>query len=122
MVRFRYRPGQTESEDFPQKICDLPARGYNAHWTRNIIFNPDGSKMVVTVGSGTNVDVESDPLRGTISEYNPDGTGHQFVAQGTRNPVGLAWEPDSGKLWVLSQSLCPILQMERKGREKYPVW
>ena len=100
VVRFRYRPGQTESEDFPQKILDLPARGYNAHWTRNIIFNPDGSKMVVTVGSGTNVDVESDPLRGTISEYNPDGTGHQFVAQGTRNPVGLAFNPMTGKLWA----------------------
>ena len=100
VVRFRYRPGQTESEDFPQKICDLPARGYNAHWTRNVIFNRDGSKMLVTVGSGTNVDVESDPLRGTISEYDPDGAGHRFVAQGTRNPVGLALNPTTGKLWA----------------------
>jgi glucose/arabinose dehydrogenase len=103
LVRFKYRPGQTQSEDFPQKVCDLPAGGYNAHWTRNVIFNGEGSKMYVTVGSGTNVDVESDPMRGTISEYNPDGTGHRFATQGTRNPIGLAFNPTTGKLWAAVQ-------------------
>ncbi len=103
VVRFKYTPGQTKAEGGPENICSLPARGYNQHWTRNVIFGPDGSKMYVSVGSGTNVDVESDPMRGTISEYNPDGTGHRFIAQGTRNPIGLAFNPTTGKLWAAVQ-------------------
>lgn len=99
VLRFRYTPGQIEAEDFPQKLCDLPSNGYNNHWTRNVIFNPEGSKMYVSVGSMTNVSVEP-PMRGTINEYNPDGAGHRFVAQGTRNPVGLAFNPSTGKLWA----------------------
>jgi glucose/arabinose dehydrogenase len=103
VLRFHYKPGQTESSDFPQKLCDLPSRGYNNHWTRNVLFSPDGSKMYVTVGSGTNVDIEKDPMRGTINEYNPDGSGHRFVTQGTRNPIGLAFNPTTGKLWAAVQ-------------------
>jgi glucose/arabinose dehydrogenase len=103
VVRFKYAPGQTKAEGSAEKICSLPARGYNAHWTRNVIFSPDSSKMYVSVGSGTNVDVESDPMRGTISEYNPDGTGQRFIAQGTRNPIGLAFNPTTGKLWAAVQ-------------------
>ncbi len=100
VVRFRYKAGQTKAEDAPEKICDLPGKGYNQHWTRNVIFSSDGSKMYVTVGSKTNVDAEPDPMRATISEYNPDGTGHRFVTQGTRNPIGLAFNPTTGKLWA----------------------
>lgn len=103
VLRFRYQPGQTESSDFPQKICDLPSNGYNNHWTRNVLFSPDGSKMYVTVGSRTNVDIEKDPMRGTINEYNPDGSAHRFVTQGTRNPIGLAFNPTTGKLWAAVQ-------------------
>ncbi|HLW78230.1 MAG TPA: PQQ-dependent sugar dehydrogenase, partial [Terriglobia bacterium] len=103
VILFRYQPGQIEAEDFPQKMCDLPSNGYNNHWTRNVIFNPDGSKMYVSVGSKTNVSVEPDPMRGTINEYNPDGTGHRFVTQGTRNPVGMAFNPTTGKLWATVQ-------------------
>ena len=103
VVRFRYKPGQTEAEDFFQRVCDLPAKGYNSHWTRNVLFSPDGSKMYVSVGSGTNVSVEADPMRGTINEYNPDGSGHRFVTQGTRNPIGLAFNPVTGKLWAAVQ-------------------
>lgn len=100
VVRFRYQPGQTKAEGAPQEICPLPAKGYNNHWTRNVLFSPDSLKMYVSVGSGTNVDVEPDPMRGTIDEYNPDGTGHRFLAQGTRNPIGLAFNPTTGKLWA----------------------
>ncbi|MGH9826729.1 MAG: PQQ-dependent sugar dehydrogenase, partial [Blastocatellia bacterium] len=70
------------------------------HWTRNVIFNPQGTKMYVTVGSATNVDAEKDPMRAEISEYNPDGTGHRFYATGTRNPVGLAFNPVTNALWA----------------------
>jgi len=101
VMRFRYKSGQTKAEGAPEKICDLPGQGYrNQHWTRNVVFRPDGAKMYITVGSQSNVDVEKDPMRGAISEYNPDGTGHRLFATGTRNPVGLAFYPSTGKLWT----------------------
>ncbi|HYM00251.1 MAG TPA: sorbosone dehydrogenase family protein [Blastocatellia bacterium] len=100
VVRFKYRTGQTKADGAPEKIADLPGFGYNQHWTRNVIFNPEGTKMYVTVGSATNVDAEKDPMRAEISEYNPDGTGHRFYATGTRNPVGLAFNPVTKALWA----------------------
>ncbi len=100
VVRFQYKPGQTQAEGAPEKICTLPGFGYLQHWTRNVVFSPDGSKMYVTVGSQTNVGVEKEPMRAAISEYNPDGTGHRLFVTGTRNPVGLAFNPSTGKLWT----------------------
>ena len=100
VVRFKYRPGQTKAEGEPEKIVELPGKGYNQHWTRNIVFSPDGSKMYVSVGSETNVNVEPDPRRAAISEYNPDGSGHRIFAGGLRNPVGMAFYPGSRTLWT----------------------
>ncbi|HXG59559.1 MAG TPA: sorbosone dehydrogenase family protein [Thermoanaerobaculia bacterium] len=100
VVRFRYRTGQTAAEGDPEKLAGLPARG---HWTRTVIFDPAGTKMYVAVGSQSNVDVEADPLRAAISEYNPDGSGHRIYASGTRNPVGMAFHPATGKLWAAVQ-------------------
>jgi glucose/arabinose dehydrogenase len=100
VVRFKYRPGQTKAEAAPEKIADLPGKGYRQHWTRNIIFSPDGSKMYVSVGSESNVNVEPDPRRAAISEYNPDGTSHRIYASGLRNPVGLAFHPSTRQLWT----------------------
>jgi glucose/arabinose dehydrogenase len=119
VVRFDYKPGQTMAGGPPEKIVDLPAsnaavdldtanrlkidisqtRGYN-HWTRNIVFNPAGTKMYVTVGSATNATPEADPRRGAINEYNPDGTAHRVFASGLRNPVGLAYFPGGNTLWT----------------------
>lgn len=103
VVRFRYRAGQTRAEGQPEKIADLPGKGYREHWTRNVIFNSDGSKMYVTVGSESNVSVEPDPMRAAIMEYNPDGTGKRIIASGTRNPIGLDFNPVTGRLWAAVQ-------------------
>ncbi len=100
VVRYKYNIGETKNTSAPEKIIDLPAQGYNNHWTRNLLFSPDGKKMYVSVGSGTNVDVESDARRAAISEYNPDGTGHRIYASGIRNPIGLAWNPITKELWT----------------------
>jgi glucose/arabinose dehydrogenase len=103
VVRFKYRPGQTKAEGSPEKIADLPMNGYREHWTRNVIFNPSGTKIYVTVGSKSNVDAGEEPMRAAISEFNPDGTGHRIYASGTRNPIGLAFNPTSGRLWAAVQ-------------------
>ncbi|MFY9609456.1 MAG: sorbosone dehydrogenase family protein, partial [Blastocatellia bacterium] len=103
VVRFKYKPGQTKAEAAPEKIADLPMHGYREHWTRNLIFNADGSKLYVTVGSKSNVDAGEEPMRAAISEFNPDGTGHRIIAAGTRNPIGLAWNPKTRQLWTAVQ-------------------
>ncbi len=100
VVRFKYKDGQTKADSAPEKIIDLPGKGYNQHWTRNLIFSPDGTKLFVTVGSETNVSVEPDPRRAAISVYDIDGKNHRIYAAGMRNPVGLAFNPVSKELWT----------------------
>ncbi len=100
VVRFRYKNGQTKAEGAPEKLIELTKGGYNQHWTRNLIFSPDGKKLFVSIGSETNVSVEADPRRAAISVYDPDGKNHRIFAGGLRNPIGLAWNPKSGELWT----------------------
>ena len=104
LVRYAYQPGQTRIVGPGTKVLDLPADGYNNHWTRNVVARPDGSKLYVSVGSGTNVDVErtdeKDPRRAAILEANPDGSGMRVFASGLRNPVGMDWQPATGALWT----------------------
>ena len=100
VVRFKYRPGQTQAEGEPERLVELTRGGYNQHWTRNIIFSPDGTKMFLSIGSETNVSEEEDPRRAAISVYDPDGKNHRIYASGLRNPIGLAWNPRTGELWT----------------------
>ncbi len=100
VVRYKYKSGQTKASGAPEKIIELTEGGYNQHWTRNILFAPDGKKLYVSIGSSGNVDIEKDERRAGISEYNPDGTGYRLYASGLRNPIGLAWNPANGQLWT----------------------
>jgi glucose/arabinose dehydrogenase len=100
IVRFRYKAGQTAAIGEPEKLVELTPGGYNQHWTRNILFSPDGTKMYVSIGSASNVRVETDPRRAAISVYDPDGKNHRIYAGGLRNPIGLAWNPKTGELWT----------------------
>jgi len=52
---YPYTTGDTEIKGAGKKILELPAGGYNNHWTRNLIVKPDQTKIYVTVGSGSNV-------------------------------------------------------------------
>ena len=103
VYRYPYTPGQLQIKDSAQKILDLPAGGYNNHWTRNLLPGIDGTKIYVTVGSGSNVGehgMDNEIRRACILEINPDGTGERTFASGIRNPVGLAWEPVTKTLWT----------------------
>jgi glucose/arabinose dehydrogenase len=69
------------------------------HWTRSLLFNRDHSKLYVTVGSGSNIDLGEDPMRAALHRYNPDGSGHETVATGLRNVIGLRWNPGTEDIW-----------------------
>ncbi len=103
LMRFPYQKGQTKIEGKGEKILDLPAGGYNNHWTRNIISNADGSKIYISVGSASNVGeygMDEENRRANILEINPDGSGEKIYASGLRNPVGMDWAPGTDVLWT----------------------
>ena len=108
IVRFPYRNGDLKARGPAQTVVDeiFPgahqARG--GHSTRDVAFSPDGKKMYVSVGSKSNIDDpdthKTEFHRANILEFNPDGSGVRVFASGIRNPVGLAFEPKTGKLWT----------------------
>lgn len=101
--KYPYTLGDDKLGDKGEKILDLPAGGYNNHWTRNLFSAADGEKIYVTVGSGSNVGengMEHEVDRAAILEINPDGSGKRVYASGLRNPVGLDHEPQSQTLWT----------------------
>jgi glucose/arabinose dehydrogenase len=103
LYRYPYKPGDTKITGKGQKIVALPAGGYNNHWTRNIIANADGTKIYISVGSGSNVaehGMENEVRRANILEVNPDGSGERIYASGLRNPVGMDWNPATKELWT----------------------
>jgi glucose/arabinose dehydrogenase len=105
VMRYPYNRGVIRITSPGEKIVDLPAGGYNNHWTRTIIFSPKGDKLYITVGSQTNVDEEGldakEPRRAAILECNPDGSGLRIFASGLRNPNGMDWAADTGALWTV---------------------
>ena len=104
VVRFPYKNGDLTASAKPEVIVpDIPGGGRlrgGGHWTRDVIFTPDGKKMFVSVGSHSNVNDDSLEFhRADVLQYNPDGTGFRIFASGIRNAVGIAIEPTTGLLW-----------------------
>ncbi len=103
VLSFPYRKGQTHLSGKPRTILALPGNGYHGHWTRNLIASPDGKKLLVTVGSSTNVaddGMEQEARRADILEIDPDGTNERVYASGLRNPVGAEFYPGTEVLWT----------------------
>ncbi len=73
------------------------------HWTRSLLFDRKGQKLYVGVGSGSNVDNGEPAVRAAINRFNPDGSGHEIFASGTRNPIGMDWYPGTDVLWAAVQ-------------------
>ncbi len=73
------------------------------HWTRAVLFDKDGKKMYVGVGSSSNVDAGDPEMRAAINRFNPDGSGHEIFASGTRNPTSIHWYPGTDTLWASVQ-------------------
>ena len=102
--RYPYQPGATQLRGPGEKIVELPVGGYNNHWTRNLLASADGSKLYITVGSGSNVGEHgeaNEEHRANVLEVNPDGRALRIFTAGMRNPVGLGWEPTTHVLWTV---------------------
>ncbi len=103
ILKFPYSSGNIRITAAGTKLADLPAGSINHHWTKNIIASADGKKLYASVGSNSNVaerGMEYEKERAAILEVDIATGTHRIFASGLRNPVGMAWEPQSGMLWT----------------------
>jgi glucose/arabinose dehydrogenase len=134
VIRFPYHNGDLKASGASQHIADLPAGG--GHWTRAVEFSPDGKRMFVAVGSGSNVDdPDTHPRekdRADILVCDPNNCQLKVYAYGIRNAGGgIAIDPQTGELWcsvnerdALGDNLVPdyITHVQEGGFYGWPWW
>jgi glucose/arabinose dehydrogenase len=73
------------------------------HWTRSLTFDSKGEKFYLGIGSESNVSPGEPERRAAISRCNPDGSGCELFATGTRNPTSIYLYPGTDVLWASVQ-------------------
>jgi glucose/arabinose dehydrogenase len=120
--RFPYKEGDLKVSGAAETIVpDIPGFARLAgggHWTRDVIFTKDGKYMLVSVGSGSNIDdPDTHPKefhRADVLEYTPEGKFVEVYASGIRNCVGEAVNPTTGELW------CSVNERDNLGNHLVP--
>ena len=124
VVRYPYKVGDRKASALPDIVVpELSPVGTGGHFTRDLVFSPDGRRMFVSVGSGSNVAEEmvkkspaqiktweaanglgatwgSEEKRADVLvfEVGSNKPGKVF-ATGIRNCAGLTMQPATGTLW-----------------------
>lgn len=104
VMRYHYDEGATRITDPGTEVTDLPGGPLNHHWTKSLLASPDGSKLYVGVGSNSNITengIGAEYRRAAVLEVDTATGGSRIYASGLRNPTGLQWEPQTGKLWAI---------------------
>ena len=119
VVRYPYRPGELKPAGPAETIVTGLPRG--GHWTRDLVFSDDGTRMFVSVGSRSNAadrwinaPWQSDEGRAVVLSFTPEGKDKRFFATGLRNCVGMAVQPGKGDLW------CSVNERDGLGDELPP--
>ena len=101
VVAFPYTAGASRITEPGRRLTKHNGGG---HWTRSLLLSPDKTKLFIGVGSLTNIGDKGMAVeqgRAAIHELDL-ATGKSCIfASGLRNPVGLAWEPQTGALWTV---------------------
>ena len=103
LVRFPYARGDTRITAPGTVVTALPGGTRNHHWTKNVVASRDGRRLYVSVGSNSNVaenGMDEEVDRAAILEVDAASGRRRVFASGLRNPVGMAWEPETGALWT----------------------
>ncbi|EHR72675.1 glucose/sorbosone dehydrogenase [Burkholderiales bacterium JOSHI_001] len=101
VLAFPYTPGATQISAPGRRLCSFKPGG---HWTRSLLPSRDGRRLYVGVGSLTNIadeGLQAEEGRACICELDLATNQCRLYAGGLRNPVGLAWEPVTGRLWTV---------------------
>ena len=124
VVRFPYKSGDLKASR--RAGDDRRAHPGGHHWTRDIVFSPDGKTMFLSVGSGSNValDMSKQPMggldawsrtqplgaawdteerRAAVLAFDPDGKNERIFATGLRNCSGMTVQPATGAALVRRQ-------------------
>jgi glucose/arabinose dehydrogenase len=101
VVAFPYVAGASRITAPGRKLTEFKSGG---HWTRSLLPSRDGQKLYVGVGSLSNIADDGMAVeegRAAIYELDLASGKSRIFAGGLRNPVGLAWEPQTGALWTV---------------------
>ncbi len=136
IVRFPYKNGDLKASGPMQNLSELPGGGRlrgGGHWTRDLVFSKDGTRLFASVGSHSNVDdPDTHPEefhRADVLEFTPEGKFVKVYASGLRNCVGEAINPITGELWcstnerdALGNNLVPdyVTHVEEGGFYGWP--
>jgi glucose/arabinose dehydrogenase len=66
---------------------------------QTVLIGPD-NHIYLSLGSGCNVCIESDPHRAAVWQYDLDGSHGRLYAKGLWNVVGMAVNPWMGQVWA----------------------
>lgn len=123
VVRFPWHHGAERPDGPAEVVIPSLAPSGGGHWTRDIAFTPDGRRMLISVGSGSNeqADMPAHPSAATIRQhdarfgtgsgwgeevfradvlsFDPSGTDRRVFATGIRNCVSLALAPGTATPW-----------------------
>ncbi len=99
LVRYPYKTGDMSPSGPAQVLATFPDYGLSYkyggwHLTRTVAFH--NNKLYVSVGSSCDSCEEKtdEPMRASILEMNPNGSGSKMYANGLRNAVGIKWIGD----------------------------
>ena len=122
VVRFPYRAGDLKARAEAEVVVPKLTESKRGHSTRDVVFSADGSKMFISVGSGSNVAEEvvkktpdevkawaadhalgadwgAEVGRADVMVADAGGKNMKVFASGIRNCVGLAVQPKTGDIW-----------------------
>jgi glucose/arabinose dehydrogenase len=89
IIRYAYQAGDVNTHaEAEVVVAELPHNG--GHFTRDIAFSPDGKRMFVSVGSGSNV-----------AETMPKKTPDEIKAWEAAHGLGAAWDQEADRAAVL---------------------
>jgi glucose/arabinose dehydrogenase len=101
VMAFPYTRGATRIDAAGRRLASFKPGG---HWTRSLLPSVDGRRLYIGVGSLSNIaehGFEAEQGRACIYELDLATNRCRVFADGLRNPVGLAWEPVTGRLWTV---------------------
>ena len=98
LLRYKYIAGENTPSAKPEVLATFPDYGLSYkyggwHLTRTIAIGGNG-KVYVSVGSSCNACEETEEVRASVLEMDPDGRNQRSFARGLRNAVGLRWIRD----------------------------
>ena len=104
IMRYAYNDGDSKIAAAGTRLTALPGGPIDHHWTKSLVASRDGSLLYVGVGSNSNITengMQAEKDRAAIWEVDRATGRWRIFASGLRNPNGLSWEPESGKLWTV---------------------